>query len=60
MAVGPSGGMMKKLFDPANMKKKNKNALSQQKQGGNKPSRPEMPPSGAKAGKQKLFADMGD
>lgn len=34
MAIGPSGGMMKKLFDPANMKKKTKSALAFAKSGG--------------------------
>lgn len=53
MPFGPSGGMMKKLFDPTNMKKKMKNAAGMQKSGGNKPKRPEMPPQRMQNGEGK-------
>ena len=34
MAIGPSGGMLKKVFDPSTMKKKTKTALGYSKSGG--------------------------
>jgi hypothetical protein len=34
MAIGPSGGMLKKLFNPAMMKKKMKSAVQYSKSGG--------------------------
>ena len=34
MAVGPSNGMMKRMFDPTNMKKKQKSASGVAKSGG--------------------------
>lgn len=36
MAIGPSGGMLKKMFNPANVKKKTKAALGYAKPGGPK------------------------
>lgn len=43
MAAGPSGGMLKKMFDPATMKKKMKNAVGVARPGGNKTSRTDKP-----------------
>jgi len=34
MAIGPSGGMLKKVFDPSTMKRKTKAALGYAKSGG--------------------------
>lgn len=34
MAIGPSGGMLKKVFDPAIMKKKARSGLGYAKSGG--------------------------
>jgi hypothetical protein len=53
MAIGPSGGMLKKLFDPANMKKKMKSAMGVAKSGGPAIKRPEM--KGTKGGAMKLM-----
>lgn len=33
-SAGPSGGMLKRMFDPANIKKKEKTALGMSKSGG--------------------------
>jgi hypothetical protein len=55
MGAGPSGGALKKMFNPANMKKKMKNAVGVARPGGNKTSRSEgkMMDSGGK--KPRMF-----
>lgn len=40
MAIGPSGGMLKRMFDPATMKKKTKAALGSAPSGGPKIQKP--------------------
>jgi hypothetical protein len=61
MAIGPSGGMLKKIFDPATFKKKTKTALqSKIPSGGIKIKRPEMKPSGAKGGRHLKLITKGD
>ncbi len=40
MAIGPSGGMLKRMFDPSVMKKKIKSSLGVAKSGGPKIQKP--------------------
>jgi hypothetical protein len=48
--IGPSNGMLKKIFDPAIMKKKSKTAMGQSKAGGPGIAKTDMKHSGKQNG----------
>jgi len=53
--ISPSGGMLKKMFDPSTLKKKMKTSMGVAKPGGPGIKTPAMPTGGAAKGKMRLI-----